>query len=196
LAATQKHGEPSTQSQKTPLLAPCSNRTIGKHFIRAKLPLTASQQPLTQKTLPLTLTTDQTPPKLTFHPCKEKFCFLHKLIDKSTYAKSSITQRKYPIRQTFSCLDTNIMYLITCTNCKTQYIDNTHTTLRLAMAQHAQQITIAKLQPTLPVHAHFATPNHSMKIQPLETTVQENTETKKSLWIHRIKCKYPLGLNV
>ena len=189
----------SNKVKSTPMFAPRTNKNIRSHLVRAKLPPLNSQEAnhITTTQLPLQITPPRDYNKPQPQLCGQPHCFLDKLIDPSSLARSSITNRAHPIRESLHCSSTNVIYLITCKNCKIQFIDHSYKTIRLSVAKHLQLINMAKIQqPALPFHAHYLIPNHTMNIQPLETAVPAQAQNKCNTWIQRMQCQYPKGLNL
>jgi len=120
----------STKVRSTPMFAPRTNKHIRDHLVRAKLPPLNDDQdkqpiPSTQLSLQITPPTDCTTQQ--FQPCRQPHCSLDQLINPSPLAKSFITNKTHPIRENICYTSTNVIYLITCKTCNTQFIGYTHT---------------------------------------------------------------------
>ena len=108
-------------------------------------------------------------------PCRHPRCMtcsMHLLCAstfKSNYPRNPTI---YQIRHSFSCTSTNLVYLISCTKCKKQYIGCTTKQLNVRINHHRSCINNKK--PTF-IHKHFNLPDHSitnLKVQPIDTTHQ------------------------
>ncbi len=53
--------------------------------------------------------------------CNHPRCVTCKHLNCNSYFRSTATGKTFPIRHSFTCTSSNIMYLITCTKCKKQY---------------------------------------------------------------------------
>ena len=110
-------------------------------------------------------------------------CFLHKLLDRTPTATSHVTHRTYTTRESLSCSNTNVIYLISCCKCKKQYIIRyTEQSLCYQIAKHITTIQITKSQePCTPQHDHYVDPQHRMSIQSLEITTLSPTQSSNKL---------------
>ena len=66
--------------------------------------------------------------------------------------KSTSTRHQYTIRNSFTSNSNNIIYLITCTKCKKQYVRYTHTRLKDTINQHTTNI---KNDQTMYIYAYI-----------------------------------------
>ena len=139
--------------------------------------------------------------------CKDKKCPLHNKLSHSNQTKSKITNRTYLTHGTADCNTPFIVYLIQCGKCGKQYVGQTSQSLRNRFTKHFKAIQNPYQPGTL--HEHFRTnkcnsiDNISITILHVITPTEHDTckeienQLKKfeSLWMDRMKCEYPQGLN-
>lgn len=117
---------------------------------------------------------------------------------------STKTKKSYPIRHHFTCNSSKIIYLITCTKCKKQYVGMTTKQLNVRINHHRTSI-FNKRRTYL--HTHFNLPDHNisnLKVQAIDTidTTEQNLDVHGELrklekfWIKTLKTFQPIGLNV
>ena len=112
--------------------------------------------------------------------------------------RSTKTKRSYPIRHNFSCNSENLIYLITCTKCKKQYVGMTTQKLKIHLNHHGTSIFNNW---RMYLHKHFNLPNHSIKnltiqaIDKVSTNLNAHNELRK-LEIKTLQTYQPIGLNV
>ncbi|KAJ8036166.1 hypothetical protein HOLleu_20053 [Holothuria leucospilota] len=82
-------------------------------------------------------------------PCPSN-CKTCALIDSTKYFQSYQTARTFQIRQSINCLSKNVIYLIYCNLCGTQYVGESKNSLRMRMTQHRSAIKTKKLINLLP----------------------------------------------
>ena len=131
-------------------------------------------------------------------PCKNNKCTTCKIhLDCSTSFKCTRTNTSYPIRHQFTCQTTNVVYLITCTKCRKQYVGITTNQLNVRLNHHRSSI-IRKL-PTY-ISKHFNLQDHSLlnlKVQLIDrANSYPNLESLEHFWIRTLKTVQPSGLNV
>lgn len=112
--------------------------------------------------------------------------------------KSTSTGTMYTVRHSFSCTSSKLIYLITCTKCRKQYVGMTMNTLNYRITRHRSSI-FCKANRYLCNHFNF--PDHSIKnlsVQPIDTLTNPTTENLQKLekyWIHKLRTYRPKGLN-
>ena len=180
------------------------HKTLGQELVKAKI--TPSDEQLIDISLALN------PPSQTEHislpklqratsaviPCQNSrcaTCTTH-LICNSSF-KCTKTQITFPIRHTFTCKTSHVVYLITCTKCHKQYVGMTTRQLNIRISQHRTNI-----MRRIPIYIskHFNLPNHSLenlKVQPIDraTSIKE-LQQLEHFWIKSLKTLQPAGLNV
>ena len=117
--------------------------------------------------------------------CRQPRCITCKLhLNTSTSFKSIYPGNKtiYYIRHSFTCESTNIVYLITCTKCKKQYVGHTTHSLRKMPSY---------------IYKHFNLQDHditNLKAQPIDAA--EDINDLSNLEKYWIASLVPFGLNV
>ena len=171
-----------------------------EHFIDTSLCL---DPPHVSHIQPATL-----PPKHTtlinITPCRHPRCSTcHVHLNCNPTFKSNYPRNKtiYRIRHNFTCKSTNVIYLITCTKCKKQYVGYTTQQLNTRLNHH--RTCIHNKKPTY-IHKHFNLPDHAitnLTIQPIDTTttdsknVQQELLNKEIFWINTLRTLTSYGLN-
>ena len=185
--------------------------TLRNRLVRAQINLTDSQ--LVDLTLALNHEEETSPPKMlvklpTLRPCRNIIttckskcvtCKVHLNTSPTFKSNYPLNQTQYRIRHSFSCHSTYVVYLITCSKCKKQYIGCTTSALRVRINQHRSSI-ITK-QRTF-IHKHFNLPDHSithLKVQPIDTLCSQKTiehlHSLERFWINTLRTLAPFGLN-
>ena len=72
--------------------------------------------------------------------CCDKRCGTCPNINETESVKITATGEVFRIRKPMNCKSKNVLYLITCNNCKAQYTGKTHSTLAKRFTVHRQQI--------------------------------------------------------
>ena len=127
---------------------------------------------------------------ITISTCKHPRCVTCKHLNTSTSFKSTSTGTHYPIRYSFSCSSSNLIYLITCTKCKKQYVGLTTHTLKYRVNHHRTNILNKK---SIYLCEHFNLPDHNIRhlsIQAIDTTKRTDHMTLRQLelyWIENYK---------
>lgn len=114
-----------------------------------------------------------------------------------TKITSTKTRETFIIHDKLTCSSTNIIYLITCRNCKLQYVGETGRSLRDRLTQHKSNI-LNKTDSN--ISKHFSSTNHSfldIHITAIEQTSSDTAErrAREKYWQAKLKTVYPLGLN-
>ena len=155
--------------------------TLKHQLVRARLAPTDEQL----IDIMVSLNMDQNPPALlskqiaplpkkrrtgsSIHSCNNSKCATCKFhLDTSATFTCSKTKISYSIRHDFSCNSKNLIYLITCTRCKKQYVGLTTQQLNTRINHHRSNIRNKK---EIYVCIHFNFPDHSvnnMKVQPID----------------------------
>ena len=185
------------------------NRTLHQELVRAKI------NPTDDQIVDLAIifgspnsnhTTAGTLPQLHFRErlvkrCNHPRCSTCQHLQCQLTFTSTKTKISYPIRHHFTCKSSNLIYLITCTKCKKQYVGMTTKQLNTRVNHHRTSI-FNKRRTYL--HTHFNLPDHSISnltIQAIDTTEQKvdmYNELRKleRYWIKTLKTFQPVGLNV
>ena len=113
---------------------------------------------------------------------------------------STKTGLSYPLRHNFTCSSKNIIYLITCTRCKKQYVGLT-TQVNVRINHH--RTNIFNLTQTY-ISNHFNFVDYSishLSVQIIDTpsngpNMQQELRHLKRYWINTLKTVQPFGLNI
>lgn len=130
--------------------------------------------------------------------CGKSKCKACVSIKESKHFHSSYFNKNFALKNVVSCDTSNIIYLITCTKCKIQYVGETHNTLRERLTGHRSCISTNK---DTPIGIHFNSLGHTTKhleiipIEKLETNSIENRRTKEFFWQITLGTTFPKGLN-
>ena len=128
---------------------------------------------------------------ITISTCKHPRCITCKHLNTSSSFKSTSTGTHYPIRYSFSCSSSNLIYLITCTKCKKQYVELTTHTLKYRVNHHRTNIFNKK---NIYLCEHFYLPDHNighLSIQAINTTTKTDHMTLRQLELYWIKnCRH------
>ncbi len=190
-----------------PLFICLSHTTLHNYLVRARLTPTDEQLMDILCILSDSSTNNPTAanlPILKDHPnkrvvqCRHPRCSTCHHINTGHYFRSTATTTTYPIRHNFSCSSTNIIYLITCTKCRKQYVGMTTRSLRERINHHRTSI---QTRQNRYVSRHFNFPDHNIRnlsVQPIDTIIHPTTQQLQALeqfWICTLKTEKPLGLN-
>ena len=137
-------------------------------------------------------------------PCGSQRCLTCPSFEKSSLFTSTVNGTGFILthNQEFSCKSKNIIYLITCGNCKIQYVGKT--TMPLHKRMNGHRINANNDCSNLLIAQHFTQGGHEFckaRIQIIDCVIEENKETgflldqKEIFWINTLCTAYPLGLN-
>lgn len=139
--------------------------------------------------------------------CIRSPCNICPILNRENTAFSSYNDSYYKLQQatrTASCETRNLVYLLTCTRCRQQYVGETKRTLRVRLTEHYADIRHDR---DSPVARHFNQKGHSHRdISPkiLEIilkdpeseparTIRKKTEMS---WIYKLQSLSPNGINI
>jgi len=119
------------------------------------------------------------------------------ILEKNTFT-STVTKQTYTIETNMNCNSSNIIYLITCTHCKLQYVGQTNRKLKDRLNDHKSNTRTNK---QTAIGIHFRTASHDithLQIIPIEQIEQNNRDQiliREQFWMNTLQTKYPKGLN-
>ena len=132
-------------------------------------------------------------------PCNRP-CATCPLMLNSENLTSSSNNSKHKIHGSYNCTSTNVVYVITCTNCNIQYVGQTSTTVNSRMRNHISDIKTRKLEK--PVAAHFC--NNACNVTHVSIIVIDSCQSRdvntllrlEEAWIRILVTRQPAGLNL
>ena len=192
-----------------PLFIALGHTTLKRHLVRAHLEPSPEQLfdiIVTLPTKPHEQSQHKTAGKLpTCHrdnagikACHNPRCTTCTHLNTNPNFKSTSTGTTYSVRHSFSCTSSQLVYLITCTKCRKQYVGMTMNTLNYRITRHRSSI-LCKANRYLCNHFNF--PDHSLKnlsVQPIDTQTNPtvaNLQKLEKYWIHKLQTYRPKGLN-
>ena len=144
--------------------------------------------------------------KLDSNYCNKAHCQYFSLINTSGRIKSVVTNKEYNTRSEVTCRSNNIIYCLCCTVCGKHYVGQTKRPLVDRLREH-----IRNINQNTDIHIvdrHFNEPGHqgkkSLQVQVLnfakghpdsKTSLTMRLELE-SMWIKRLRCFVPTGLNL
>ena len=127
--------------------------------------------------------------------CGQPRCKTCALINSGTRFHSTTTGEEFQVKATTDCRISNVVYLIQCTRCSTQYVGETENALRVRvrLTGHRSDINHHRLERPVHMSRHFNLSDHSLKdlsIMVLEKIHRDNAshrKRKESHWIQAIR---------
>jgi hypothetical protein len=171
------------------------NKNLRDILVNSKLPDTQPKRNIKQDGPPNPL-----------NKCQSRKCTYCPFLDRSGKITSTTTGREYITRKHISCCSHNLIYCITCTICKKQYVGQTSKKLRERFINHFGNINNKRTSE--PIGRHFQSPGHNgkktLKIHIVEfIPAPHNSQVGKNLrdsyerkWMHRLQSIAPQGLNL
>ena len=197
------------QNSLMPIRSSCvlqiRHRTLRQELIRTKL------YPTDEQTLHMLLLQNEetstgvhvntgTLPMLRYRnvktqPCGHPRCMTcHHLNCNKSFA-STKTGKTYPLRHNFTCISKNVIFLITCTKCKKQYVGLTTQQLNVRINHHRSNI-FNRIKTYVSNHFNFQDHNISVQVTPQGPNMCQKLQNLEAYWIHTLQTMQPLGLNV
>lgn len=132
--------------------------------------------------------------------CNNPRCTTCSYLNCKSSFTSTATKVRYPIRHSATCSSSNVIYLITCTRCKKQYVGLTTKPLRTRINHHRSNIFQNK---RVYISLHFNLPDHNINnisVQIIDQVNERNNTLRdlqqlETFWINTLKTLQPLGLN-
>ena len=174
-----------------PLFATRRATNLKDQLIRSRLPQPLPTQPGRQ--------VDRPP-----NTCRIKNCIVcPELFSDNFKITSTVTNKTYNIPRFLQCTTRNVIYLLTCSVCKIQYVGETKNAFRRRFGDHKGYIRRNENQPTaLHINGH-SDPNKHYIPKILEVIRKDpnhpNTtalrKKREVFWIYRLRTLLPQGLN-
>ena len=190
------------------------HQTLSNSLVRAQLRPTDEQLidiELTLQTSPSNAHTESAKlphlqqVKPTISPCGHPRCVTcrYHLLCHPTFQSTHPRNRTvYHIRHSLTCTSSNVVYLITCSKCRKQYIGCTTQQLNTRINHHRSNIANHRY---VHISQHFNIPGHQvnqhLKVQPIDSSeraehkVQELYRLER-YWIMTLRTLTPHGLNI
>jgi hypothetical protein len=137
--------------------------------------------------------------------CSKKNCnWCTELQQRKGWIRSYVTRRTYRISPNTTCMTNNVIYLLSCTKCKKQYVGETKRSFVVRYKEHRRDIVKKK---DTPVAKHFSQEGHSvtdiipnildfMGTDPAHPKATASRKEREKYWMSRLRCLSPLGINV
>ena len=133
--------------------------------------------------------------------CIHRNCPLRKTFLRTDTFTSTTTSRTYKKWHIGNCTTKNVVYMLTCTSCRQQYVGQTKRELEIRIGEHLYKI---KKHHDTRVSLHFNRPNHSVEnvrceiLEALKSDpeILTNRLTRETHWIHQLQTLHPNGMNV
>ena len=190
-----KSSHASEAFTENPLLAHRRLQNISDNLVRATLEFPPKSPGTTGVTVQnYTQDCDATP------------CTMCQNMDKSRTFKSKYTKRQYTKTnrtKTANCSSRNLVYMLTCSTCNSQYVGETKREFKVRIKEHLADIKHHRDTPVAR-HVHTHQPSaQGISYQVLEILPQnpDNPETtpkrriREMFWIHQLRTMHPHGLN-
>jgi hypothetical protein len=133
------------------------------------------------------------------YKCNSPRCHTCDHLTPTNQFSSTYTRRNYRITDRLNCKSQNIIYLITCTQCRLQYVGETARPLADRLANHKS--TIRHFKDT-PIATHFNQHDHAirdLKITPIEQIKHTDSRgprlERERYWMEELMSYSPFGIN-
>ena len=119
--------------------------------------------------------------------------------DQAATFTSHSTGDTHIIRKHLNCQSENVIYLITCTLCQSQYVGETSRTMETRIVEHCADTRRGK---NTPVGRHFCLPGHSadnISVMCIDKPPKSDIFMRKKLekdWITKLQTSHPHGINM
>ena len=137
------------------------------------------------------------------HKCKSKRCQVFNNTTEADSIACNNEQTSFNINHRFDCNERCLICLITCNRCLKQYVGQTANEFRQRWNNYKDKArTFVRGEHCMQRHLyeHFYLPGHSGFLSDVSVTLINKTSPKDpkrgDSWIHTLKTKGPLGLNV
>ena len=145
--------------QKPPLVAYKKDKSIRDHLVHSSFKHPCSNQPMGNKC------------------CQKPGCKTCPFLDTRTTILTGPSGKTFEIRSAFTCVSSNLVYIIVCSLCKKMYCGETYRTLNERFKEHLQSVYQQKDNP---VGNHFNSPGHNVHHMKVCAAHQNYTD-----WVHR-----------
>ena len=132
--------------------------------------------------------------------CQQPRCKTCAHIKMGLTIRSTTTGEVFKIRATANCCTKNVVCVIECKKCATQYEGETKNALRVRLTGHRSDIQHRRTD--RPVAKHFCQPDHSIRdltimvVEKIHRNDANYRRRKESHWIKALRSLTPDGLNI
>ena len=141
--------------------------------------------------------------KNNWDPCTLKNCSVCQIFRTTKSFKSEQNHRSYRIPPGIQCKTANVIYLLTCTSCKKQYVGETKRPFIVRLKEHLADIRLKRDKPVaIHINSHTSDINkvipHIIEVINRDPDLPETTNLRKKreiFWIYRLRTLIPHGLN-
>jgi len=125
--------------------------------------------------------------------CEDDDCTTCVWLREGPNFQSTATRKKYKFMTPATCTDTCLVYLVTCTKCRKQYVGSCVADLRHKNSEHRQDID---LQRNL-LGRHFASVcgYDFWSITIIDNCPRSELSRRQRFWIQELVTRFPVGLN-
>ena len=144
---------------------------------------------------------------LSCQPCNIKRSLCCGYVNHTDSFTSTVTKNYY-IFHNVNCKSANVIYLLTCALCQSQYVGKSSTPFNIRLNNYRSRINNPNTNNLLPVEAHFKQKDHSFQLHAKFTIIEKIELVSQSHqldnilknhedeWMVRLKTITPYGLNV
>ena len=141
-----------------------------------------------------------------FNFCNRNRCRYCPTLNKTGQLTCNVTGQEFNCMKNISCRSSNLIYAITCTRCRKQYVGQTLLRIKDRFLKYFYDVENG--DKTKAVGLHFSLPDHNgckdIEISVLEfikkpprspeaAIIRDRVEKR---WIHLLRCPAPQGLNI
>ena len=136
-----------------------------------------------------------------YRRCTSHKCRYCPKINREGCITSNSTGERFPVRQMADCQNFSLIYCISCLRCGMQYVGQTSNSLKQRLKDHFHKIVHRPDHTELSRHVN----RHGHKLEDIKIHVLQlvhgrrrrlNLRRLEEWWIHQLKTKKPLGMNV
>lgn len=139
--------------------------------------------------------------------CGHTRCICCTVMDITNQIISYSNQSKFNVKQYINCNTHNIIYLVSCDQCKLQYVGHTTQSLKSRIRKHISDIPHSHTRNISALSQHFASVHNNsfshMKVQGIERVYlpprggdfKQKLLNRETLWMFQLGSVYPGGLN-
>ncbi len=149
--------------------------------------------------------------------CHNTNCRYCPKLDLGGLIKNTTTGRTLIVPSKITCKFNNLIYLITCKKCHSQYVGQTMNSIHMRFQKHLKDVEHCSNwamppPPSIKAHGltnvglHYSQMGHSIqdmqinvlefiRLNPISATPKSWRETREKFWMHKLKSLKPFGIN-